>query len=94
MRAWRAKWMRAVISAICYTGLAWCSVITPWMTEIEEAKFQDVMTHPGEHLWTVSGLVVGLAAATFTALKTLMNHDWPTSPSSHSPTRDIEAEMP
>lgn len=77
MRAWRQKWMRAMISAGCYSGLACTAVIVPWMTQIGEQKFNALVADPASQPWELAGLAVGLIGAVLGAIKSLMNRDWP-----------------
>ena len=66
-----------MISTVCYVGLAWISVIGPWMTQTGEEKFDQLCANPMTHPWELAGLAVGLAGATFGSVKSLMNRDWP-----------------
>lgn len=77
MKAWRQKWLRALISVISYVGLAWIAVVGPWLTQTGEERFNALVRDPMTHPWEITGLAVGLAGATFGAVKSLMNRDWP-----------------
>ena len=75
MKAFAQRWWWPLVTVACYVTLAWGSVVTPWLTQVGEEKFNRLINDPLSHAFDLVALLVALAVSTATTIRGLLNGD-------------------
>jgi len=63
------------VTLACYLVLAWGSVMTPWLTQVGEEKFNRMVRAPLEYSFDLAVLLIALVSQTAATIRGLLNRD-------------------
>lgn len=75
MKAFANRWWWPLVTVLCYLMLGWGSVLTPWLTQVGEEKFNRLTHNPMAHAFDLAALAVALGLSTAGTIRGLLNGD-------------------